>query len=186
MKLEQYKISIKDYIESLEKHVHFLNQITPPTFKTIEILSVNLEENIHYWNEKLQKIGIDEKSSVVYYLSFDGYNSDSILKSATERKNKKTKKNRLALPRINSDRKSNILYVGKCNNNFPTRLRYHLGLGGSSTYALNLKHWATEWDFMLHIAKIDFNNNKDEIQYLEHIETALHLSLQPLLGRSGH
>ena len=61
-----------------------------------------------------------------------------------------------------------------------------MGLGGSSTYALNLKHWAGQWKFTLHIAKIEFAEKEKELIYLEQMETALHLSLQPLLGRSGH
>jgi len=186
MESDQYTLSLSSYIDSLQSHIEYLKKVQAPVFKKIPVDCTQMNEDSNYWKKELENIGINKDSSVLYYLSFDGDNAQLIRNTAEQRKSETSKKHKLALPQINKKNLSNILYVGKCNNNFPTRLKYHLGLGGSSTYALNLKHWATNWNFDLHIASIDFLDRETEIQYLEQMETALHYSLKPLLGRSGH
>jgi hypothetical protein len=186
MKAEEYTLSLNSYIQSLKAHAAYLQKLSPPLFHQIEIDCTTLNEDLKIWQDKLHRIGIEKESSVLYYISFSDYNPELILSKAAERKAQKNKQKKLALPQINHGREGNILYVGKCNTNFLSRLKYHLGLGGSSTYALNLKHWASQWKFTLHIACVKFNDHEKEIFYLEQMETALHLSLQPLLGRSGH
>ena len=75
---------------------------------------------------------------------------------------------------------------GKTNSNFISRFKYHLGLGSSKTYALQLLHWACQLDMILELHYSIVSLPKEEIKYLEQLESALHLSLKPILGRSGH
>lgn len=184
MEPNSFKQSINNYVSSLHNHIEFLQQQPALQFETMEIDCSVIGEDFKIWELPIKDKGVDKGCSVLYYLSFENYDPAQILKAAKDRKERKSFK--LAIPQINETRRTNILYVGKCNTNFPSRLKYHLGLGGTSTYALNLKHWAQEWKFTLHYCIVCFPNHQEEIQYLEHIETALHNSLQPLLGRSGH
>jgi hypothetical protein len=81
---------------------------------------------------------------------------------------------------------SKILYVGKTNNNFKTRLEQHLGYKSPGTYALHLSQWAIDLGLKLELnyAQIDLPDHR--MMLLEQIENVFHYALKPLLGRSGH
>jgi hypothetical protein len=97
------------------------------------------------------------------------------------------------LPKVNTENKDGILYVGKSTGNFKTRLAQHLGGKFPSTYALHLSSWKDNLktiELELHYAVINFDSmeisDADAKEVLELLETALHLQYKPLLGRSGH
>ncbi len=177
-----YQTHLNSYITTLRTDIDFLTKIDLPQFETLEIICSKIDEEYTDWIKYLLEKNIDKDCSVLYYISMnENIDPQAILAKATKAK-KRAKK--LALPKVNKERTSNILYVGKTNSNFPSRFVYHLGLNESKTYALHLKYWATEYSFTLHFAKICFEKNI--MKYLEQMETVLHDALQPLLGRSGH
>ena len=182
MKSNKYKEHLDEYIELLQNDINYLQSVALPKFDSIKINCSMIGSDFRLWSDKLVNKGIDKDCPVLYYISFaPPVIPADILEIAS---NAKAKSKKMALPQINKGRTSNILYVGKTNCNFPSRLRYHLGLVESKTYALHLKHWAKDFSFTLHFAKLCFPAG--EIKYLELMESALHNSLQPLLGRSGH
>lgn len=80
MKSNEYFHSLNNYVSSLESHMDFLKTIPAPTFRTIEIDCTNLEEDLHKWNQYLLALGIYKGSSVLYYISFEGYDPKLIRK----------------------------------------------------------------------------------------------------------
>ena len=148
-------------------------------FDTITIDCKTIQQDFQKWNNQLTDKGIDITCPVLYYLSFENsHDSQKILNAAIPAK-KKAK--RTALPKINHNSTSTILYVGKTNSNFPSRFRYHLGLVESKTYALHLQYWVCEWQFTLHFAKFCLEIGK--LKYLEQLESTLHYSLKPFVRK---
>lgn len=177
-----YTNYLATYITKLQTDIDFIKQIDIPQFNTLQINCCKIHEEHATWIEYLLENKIDKDCSVLYYISLnENIDFKKLLEKAAKAK-KKAKK--IALPKINKNSTSNILYVGKTNSNFPSRFRYHLGLIESKTYALHLKAWAQEYSFTLHFAKVCLHESN--IRYLEQMENVLHDALKPLLGRAGH
>ena len=176
-----YKTYLSTYLFNLQTDIDFLKNIEMPVFDALEIDCSRIDIEHPGWIKYLLEKNIDTVCSVLYYITLsEGEECNTVLKKAAEAK----KRTEISLPKINHSSKSNVLYVGKTNSNFPSRFIYHLGLKESKTYALYLKQWAAEYTFTLHFAKICFA--QDNMKYLEQMETVLHDSLKPLLGRTGH
>lgn len=174
----------------MQADIAFLKSNQLPEFDTIDV-NISQIKKFEDWEPELRAKGIDENCSVLYYFSFsEKFKPSEIIKKAEARKEiKKSSINPkyIALSKINKANAeicAGILYVGKTNSNFISRMKHHLGFIDSHTYALQLRHWAIDFIFALHFAKIDFK--KEELDYLEQMETVLHYGLHPLLGRSGH
>lgn len=180
------------YLQKLRSDIDIITSLPDPLFyeMQIECSGINDESCINNWVNKLEEIGIKNNTSVLYYFSFDACNMEQVLIKAQNQKNiKVTTGQQVArsMPKINKSNKdicNGILYVGKTNANFISRFKHHLGLIDSNTYALQLKYWATSFQLSLFVAP--FNLESNQLPYLENLETALHQSLKPLLGRSGH
>lgn len=156
-------------------------------FHTIEIKCENLSEK--YGSQLVEQLrkNIDEHSSVLYYFVCKS-NPDKILSVVEKRKSDKRKKSLVKLPKINREfsGKSKILYVGKTNENFISRLEYHLGLKSKSTYALHLSEWAPALRLELELHYSVVNLPKNKTSFIEELESVLHFHFKPLLGRTGH
>lgn len=130
--------------------------------------------------------GISKETSVLYFMEVIG-DKNAILKKVTKLKSRK--RNKMMLPLVNKDQfetDTNILYIGKTNSNFLSRMSYHLGLKSQKTYALHLMLWACELELIIDLYYASVDINQKDIQYLEQMESALHHNMKPLLGRSGH
>jgi hypothetical protein len=191
MNTELFAKHLDSYLTYLSKDIEFLKKVAHPRFESIKIDCSKIADSFDEWDELLKSKNITSTCSVLYYFEFHkSINPQNILDKVTPvkkiRKESKTDKY-VALPRINNQNAKDcngILYVGKTNTNFPSRLKHHLGMVDSDTYALQLKHWAKSFTFTLNIAVISFE--KDDIRYLEQMESVLHYNLKPILGRSGH
>ena len=165
MTAEQYKIIIKDYTEKIETEIETLKNIKDPIFQKIIIRDNEIDE-IYFKEliEELQDKGLTKSSSVLYYIKILSDQSQ-IQKVVTKlKKYKKTSRFYLALPQINNKEKgtSNILYVGKTNSNFNSRLKCHLGLSNNHTYGLQLKYWADKVNLKIELnyAIVSFTPDK--------------------------
>jgi hypothetical protein len=191
MNTELFAKHLDSYLTFLSKDIEFLKKVEYPKFVSIQIDCSKITDTFDQWHELLKSKNISSTCSVLYYFEFDAsINPNDILEKINPvkkiRKDSKTDKY-VALPRINNQNAKDcngILYVGKTNTNFPSRLKHHLGMVDSDTYALQLKHWAKCFTFTLNVAVISFE--KDDIRYLEQMESVLHYNLKPVLGRSGH
>ncbi len=138
-------------------------------------------------------------SNVLYFFEIANFGAKLDNASFCEKiqKIKDDPKYNFKLPLVNYNnaiRDNKILYVGKSNGSFKTRLKQHLGLSSPKTYALHLKQWRNHNTLSgiklnLYYAIVDLNNEDYqayEKDILEHLESALHLKFQPLLGRTGH
>ena len=110
--------------------------------------------------------------------------------------------NKTKLPKVNLDTallsvgNRTILYVGKSNGNFNTRLKQHLGKESKKTYALHLSEWQNDKvlskvKLKLHylsidLAKYKLKNKIEENEFIEQLESILHSHFRPILGRTGH
>lgn len=131
---------------------------------------------------------IEKIQNVIYYIEIQNFKeneSKSFLNFFQKFKNTHKK---IKLPQLNFESKSNILYVGKSSTDFKTRINYHYGDKSLSTYSLHYQTWCDKDEFKhlklrVHYFQFQKPIHKD---ILEIIESALHLKLNPLLGRSGH
>jgi hypothetical protein len=186
--------SIEVYIDKTDSLME-MARIIALDFKHFEVIPFD------YTSMTIEDLNQFEVSNVLYFFEIVEYgskmSSKEFCKKIQEVKNK-SKKN-LKLPLVNFQNApfdDGILYVGKSSGNFKTRLKHHLGLGSLKTYALHLKQWEKHKALAaiklnLHYAIIDlkkyeFNTRTEELDVLEHLESALHLQFQPLLGRAGH
>ena len=182
MQPHSLRLSINAYTSALRADIDYLDQLELPAFQTLTIDCGDIDRRHNEWIETLMASGINDQTPVLYYFTFS---SPELSRNIIERV-KKAKRNspEFSFPKTNTSRVSPVLYVGKTNSNFISRFKNHLGLLSTKTYGLNLKHWAAGFTFTLYMAKLSFG--KEELRYLEMLETAMHLSLQPVLGRAGH
>ncbi len=192
MKSETWATCKLSYLDKLKQEIEQISKMPDPVFSEIKIDCRDIHDDncVTQWEPLLRNIGINKETSVLYFFSFDPVLLENILEKAKEQKKVRkvsTEKVYRAMSKINTKNRElckGVLYVGKTNSNFLSRFTHHLGLVKSDTYALQLKYWATEFKLSLFVAPMKLQ--PDEVYYLEHLETALHNSLHPLLGRSGH
>lgn len=180
MNQSQYSNALEKYCVQQLENINSLKNIAIPEFSKLKVDCSKLDTE--YRTKLLSLVNIEEK--VLYYFSIES-NPDKI--QSTVNAMKKRKRNKYKLPMVNTNSAaSKILYVGKTNNNFKTRLEQHLGYKSPGTYSLHLSQWAVDLGLKLELnyAQIDLPN--DRIMLLEQIENVLHQALKPLLGRSGH
>jgi hypothetical protein len=120
---------------------------------------------------------------VLYYFEIGQIPSQEEIIAALK-KMKSRKRDKLALPKVNGINTTNVLYVGKTNSNFNHRLLDHLGFRSATTFALHLTKWKP---LILETVTLYHANVPNEhVKYLEYLESAMHESLKPMLGREGH
>lgn len=170
-----------------EKQIESINRIktiagNSKSFNVVEFSTSNL---LNYTDFKIKK--------VLYYFEIaeEKEISKIICKKITERKT--LNGSDLKLPQVNMENAesgSKILYVGKSLGWFSTRLKQHCSDESKLTYALHLKLWkkiiGKDVALKLHYISFDDVITNEEKDLLELIETALHNSLKPILGRTGH
>lgn len=167
-----------------------LEAISCPIFHSIDIDCSKLDET--YQTKIINKLaatGVNELSPVLYYFEIVNKTAANIQQTVSLRKSKFGLKEDgyLALPRVNTSAKSkisNYLYVGKTNKNFIGRLKQHLGLIKTNSYALHLHGWGEDLKLKLFVGKVDID--QAHIHLLEEMENILHNYFVPALGRSGH
>lgn len=176
----------KQFIETKKKEMDYLATIQMPQFKKTNFSCCDIDVEGKYLKDIVNTLPITKNCRVLYYLQIESANTaEEIIKLVTKEKNKK--RNKVKLPLVNKNHlDSRILYVGKTNTNFPARLNHHVSLKSAATYALHLEYWAKDisLELSLHFAQVELHNNS--IQYLELLESILHESLRPILGRAGH
>ena len=178
------KNSIKNYCAN---QIKSLKRIEELATDSIEFSSVSFN------TKTLFPLNDYKYKKVLYY--FEINEKKELGKIICDRisKYKKAKYNELKLPKVNSElaiKGNNTLYVGKSNGNFSVRLNQHFGKESDKTYALHLENWKEiiGQDVKLKLYYISFENiiEDEENDLLELIETSLHNSLKPILGRTGH
>lgn len=177
----------KELEDSVKKNLDLMNEIANQKLE-FSIVNFNLFE--------LDTIDLEifNCSNVIYLFKIKDWGTLSngselcklIIAMKADKRNPK-------LPKVNTENKDGILYVGKSTGNFKTRLAQHLGGKSPSTYALHLSSWKDNLktiELELHYAVVDFDSMEicvaDAKEVLELLETALHHQYKPLLGRSGH
>lgn len=167
--------------------VNYKNDIDLKFQTAISSVNYNFEFDSILFSE-LEINKIEKIQNVVYYIeiqNFDKNESESFLNSFLKFKNANKK---IKLPQINFKSNSNIIYVGKSSTNFKSRIACHFGKNSPSTYSLHFKTWCDKKEFQHLKLIVHYFHFKEPIDkdILEIIESALHLKLNPLLGRSGH
>jgi hypothetical protein len=177
----------KELEDSVKKNLDLMNEIANQKLE-FSIVNFNLFELDTFDLEMFNR------SNVIYLFKIKDWGTLSngselcklIVAMKADKRNPK-------LPKVNTENKDGILYVGKSTGNFKTRLAQHLGGKSPSTYALHLSSWKDNLktiELELHYAVVDFDSMKintiDAKEVLELLETALHHQYKPLLGRSGH
>lgn len=142
-------------------------------------------------NPKQEQFNIKKVLYYIEVINISEVSAEEICKTISENKgtNKLPK-----LPKVNFDnakiKGNNILYVGKSFGNFRYRLKQHIGNESQKTYALHLKEWEKffkkEVKLKLHFISLEKYLSDNEDNLLEMFESAMHLELKPLLGRTGH
>lgn len=178
------KKSVDDFCE---KQIDSVNRI--------KIISANskLFEAVEFSTNRLLNHTDFKIKKVLYYFEIveEKEISKTICKKITERK--AINSSDLKLPQVNMENAesgSKILYVGKSLGLFSTRLKQHCSDESKLTYALHLKLWkkiiGKDVALKLHYISFDDVITNEESDLLELIETSLHNSLKPILGRTGH
>ena len=189
MKAEDFVSFLNNYTKDQKTILDSLGNLAVPNFQSFQFSKSNITiENCREWIEELHQSGIDNKCSVLYYFEIVGSFDNSQITETIERMKMTPGRSERALPKINGSacNNSRILYVGKTNKNFLNRFKQHLGLGSASTYALHLSHWNVSFDMEIVLKFAICPIEQEQVHFLEHIESALHYSLKPILGRSGH
>jgi hypothetical protein len=176
-----YKSALEDFINKRKSELDYLLNIPIPEF---EKSNLSLKEiDMLKAKEIINSANISTSNSVLYYFEIGNTPSQEEIISALK-KMKSRKREKLALPKVNSINTSNVLYVGKTNSNFGHRLLDHLGFRSSTTFALHLTKWTP---FILESVTLYHATVPNEhVKYLEYLESAMHESLKPMLGREGH
>ena len=190
MEYAEYQTSLNNYLEIQRRDIEKLATFQPPQFNILTVNCADIETKASEWVELLEKEGITKDTSVLYYLKIKNgstaANIQNIINTSKKKYGSKSSKFQ-ALPKVNFyDNPGNILYVGKTNSNFINRLRNHLGLVSAKTYSLQLMHWACKLNLELELYYAIMPIEKEEIRYLEQLESVLHYHLKPILGRSAH
>ena len=187
---QEFQNSLLKYIDYQLADIEKLKTLNLSDFKSLSISCNQISQQSDQWYQSLADAGITKSTPVLYYFEIKG-NAEKVFSvvSNLKKKYKRTSKNYKALPKVNkpnSGKISQILYVGKTNSNFISRFKYHLGLGSPKTYALQLLHWACGLNLELELHYSTLNLAKEDIRYLEQLESVMHYSLDPILGRAGH
>ncbi|MDL5048958.1 hypothetical protein QQ054_23375 [Oscillatoria amoena NRMC-F 0135] len=136
----------------------------------------NLDTFLKNKNKKYKKI--------IYKIDIDSANGshNDIINAALDFK---SKKNGIALSRINEGAKTNVLYIGSCEKGIEKRLKEHLGFGAKSTYSMQLHHLIRESNLTVLSITINIYPFEDSIgaTLLKNIEFALWYKYKPLLGK---
>lgn len=164
------------------------------SFKSIMLTDYQLS------NEELKSYSI---KNVLYFFKITNYKE--ILPSIICNEIQKLKNNpetKIKLPKVNlsninlSNEANCILYVGKSNGNFSNRLNQHFGNESEKTYALHLNKWCNNeilsqvklelFFTSIELEKYELNSKDEQLEFIEQLESALHMELKPILGRTGH
>lgn len=195
MKVDLKSIT-QNYIEQKQKTFEELMKAASEVadFKTVPFNYHKLEK------EDLKQYNINQ---VIYFFRITNLSKGLPWRICEEViKLKKNNKIKYKLPLVNEDNakgahsNNKILYVGKSSGNFSLRLVQHLSRESEKTYALHLKRWADNpllktvqlelWFTVVDTEKYDLRNKKEKLAFVELLESALHLHLKPIMGRTGH
>ena len=126
----------------------------------------------------------------IYMFELTDASATSILRSTLQNL-KSTKMHGFSAPKVNLvEGNSRCLYVGssfatgKRRHTLVARLKQHLGLSNTSTYAMHLQRWARDIPGAITINVWQYSKNVDRLMVLA-IEDALAEMHQPLLGKRG-
>lgn len=190
MERKEYISSLNNFLEIQKRDIEKLAGFSAPDFRILNLNCSEIESKQTQWINSLEDNGVTKKTPVLYYFKIVGGSTpDKIQKIIGDSKKKyKSKSSKYqALPKVNfSENLSYVLYVGKTNSNFISRLQNHLGLVSAKTYSLQLMSWACQLNLELELHYAIMDIAKEEIRYLEQLESVLHFHLKPILGRSAH
>lgn len=184
----KFEIAIREYVRFESNRIKLLAKTPAPEFKSVICTLGNM--NIAAAKKLLLDGGVKQTDHILYYFKLPHYRPDDkqdIFQVLSQMKDKlKGDEGYCALPKLNLGESNNegILYIGKTNDNFSYRFQLHMGLRTPNTYALHLQKWAPGMidSITLHYAVI----KPEYFNYLESMESALHMKLKPILGREGH
>ncbi len=145
--------------------------------------------NFQFPNDQ-REIFRDKKFDFAIYtfkLSCGTAASECIKKIGALKELKKDKSNYRACPKINRIHREcwPWLYVGSSRNIF-RRLNEHIGNGCKSTYALQLRHWASDISGGVQISVYGFGGDSSLLRYLPYLEEQLASDLKPIMGKHGN
>ena len=181
---------LSKFIETTKSRLDVIKGTPSPTFFSI-VLDCDTLAGINI-DDFYDSLTLGKPSPVLYYYKIISNHSPSEIKGFVRNYKdtyKKPNDDYLALPKVNDLRLNEILYVGKSQKDFKSRLKNHFGLGSVTTYALHLSKWNTKLlvpkglKLELYYTQIPNVTDSDLVELLE---SSLHHTLQPILGRSGH
>lgn len=184
--------SIDAYINYKKNQLDALKNIPAPVFSIKKINCDLINEK--YFEKFYKSLKLDSKQSTIYYFKIpESYNQQKIIDSLNKYKNEHQGKNQgndplyLALPQVNNINPNNILYIGKSISGTKYRLKGHFGLASNSYYGMHLLAWKSKINIKPKL-QLEFYfgqiPTKDNLT-VELIESSLHHSLKPILGREG-
>lgn len=144
-----------------------------------DFLSKDITQSVQYQNlfQDLMQI----KGPVLYWYEItSSHSNNDIIRALKEYKQKRQR----VTPVIykNYNRRTNILYVGKCKENFWGRVMQHLGYYKTpTTQGLQLFHWAKDLRLEVRLNALEFASDMKDIMPV--IELFFAKQLQPLVGR---
>lgn len=192
MKEIDYIKILKGYIKSLEAEIQKVQVFKVPDFKELPMNCADIDSKSALWINRLQKDGVKDNSPILYYFKITSQHSYQEIQEHVKSYKKKYKKNESgyrALSRVNNLQNipaADILYVGKSHSAFFSRFKHHLGLYNDDMYSLQLNYWACPIKLRLVMYYSIIDMHKDDLRFLEQMESALHFHFKPILGRSGH
>jgi hypothetical protein len=191
-----YKKITNDYVLNKQKTFEKVIQAAADieSFKSISFHNYNLDP------DRLKPFAIE---NVLYFFKITNNQEGlSLLVCKEIQKLKDNPETKIKLPKVNlnnvqlSFEDNKILYVGKSSGNFSTRLKQHFGNESKKTYALHLNKWANNeilskvklelYYTSIDLLKYDLKDKEEKLEFIEQLESALHLHLKPILGRTGH
>ena len=144
-----------------------------------DFLSKDITQSVQY-QDLLQDL-MQIKGPVLYWYEItSSHSNNDIIRALKEYKQKRQR----VTPVIykNYNRRTNILYVGKCKENFWGRVMQHLGYYKTpTTQGLQLFHWAKELRLEVRLNALEFASDMKDIMPV--IELFFAKQLQPLVGR---
>lgn len=168
-------------MEGLAELVRHVQPAEEPKTQEFHFSNISKENQKQYLDDLLDwEIRNNRDSSYIYVITAMDKVDLSVCNDAfTTAKNEKREGRAYA-----RDNKvvSRTLYVGR-SQSIKKRIAEHLGYGSKSTYALQMKYWATEieGEFCIKIYRFE----EPESNVIQAIEDGLWGKLKPMFGRQG-
>lgn len=156
--------------------------------KCFEVELVNVVSEYNRLKESFDQI---TKPSL-YWFEADSFENANLLITSFDSSIKRLIENKRSYPKRNNNKDSTVLYLGvrqggatkSGDSNFAGRMYHHFGLYKyGTTQGLQLEYWAKENNQKLKLNVLEFDFERNHIQYLYIIEKLFSIELKPLLGR---